>query len=55
MRIPIPKFTEQKPEIVKWPTVDFDHDMAETIAKGKKKKKKKKAKPEDDFADGEDY
>jgi len=46
MRIPLPSFgsDDKDPEEVKWPTVDFEHDMAAKIADGKKKKKKKKGK-----------
>lgn len=44
MRLPIntiPKYADVETENPKWPTVDFEHDMAKAIAKGKKKKKKK--------------
>ena len=31
----------EEAESVKWPTVDFEHDMASTIATRRKKKQKK--------------
>jgi len=37
------KTDDTKTETVKWPTVDFQHDMAAKIVKAKKKKKKKDA------------
>lgn len=45
MRLPMfgTKTDDTKTETVKWPTVDFQHDMAAKIVKAKKKKKKKDA------------
>jgi hypothetical protein len=44
MQVPLkhrlPHIADTKTEKVKWPTVDFAHEMATTIVKGKKKKKK---------------
>jgi hypothetical protein len=39
-QVPLPKFTDD-PEEVEWPTVDYAHEVAATIAKKRKKRKGK--------------
>ncbi len=48
MRMPLPIRTSDdvNTEEVKWPTVDFAHDMASEVVKGRKKKKRRKSKAE---------